>query len=251
MKNTILDANEIKKFRVQGYLGPYSLCSVDEMSQIAKQIQLVLNTDPPDHKNRVHNRHLDDQLVHELSTDPQIVKRMTCLYGDDLLLWRTNFFVKETGAKEIPWHQDFNYWPLEPPIIVSAWIAIDPSTVENGCLKIIPGSHRRVIPHVESKPNVQFNRMGDPDYIDLSDIVTLEMKPGEFILFNERTLHQSDPNHSNTRRIGLAVRVIIPIVKVLDWDSPEHTLITINGNDQFGINDRSKNIGSEKVNTTH
>ena len=64
MKNTILDANEIKKFRVQGYLGPYSLCSVDEMSQIAKQIELVLNTDPPDHKNRVHNRHLDDQLVH-------------------------------------------------------------------------------------------------------------------------------------------------------------------------------------------
>jgi ectoine hydroxylase-related dioxygenase (phytanoyl-CoA dioxygenase family) len=41
----------------------------------------------------------------------------------------TNFFVKEPVAKEIPWHQDFNYWPLEPPIIVSAWIAIDPSTV--------------------------------------------------------------------------------------------------------------------------
>ena len=60
-------------------------------------------------------------------------------------------------------------------------------------------------------------------------------------LFNERTLHQSDPNHSNRRRIGLAVRVIIPIVKVLDWDSPEHTLITISGKDQLGINDGSEN----------
>ena len=206
------------------------------MSQIAAQIERILNTDPQDHKNRVHNRHLDDQLIHQLSTDPQIVKRMTCLYGHDLLLWRTNFFVKESGAKEIPWHQDFNYWPLEPPIIVSAWIAIDPSTVENGCLQIIPGSHRRVIPHVESTPEVQFNRMGDPDYIDLSEIVTLEMEPGQFILFNERTLHQSDPNHSNRRRIGLAVRVIIPIVKVLDWDSPEHMLITISGKDRLGIN---------------
>ena len=170
MENIILNSNEIETFRSQGYLGPYSLCSADEMMQTAKQIESVLNTDPPDHKNRVHNRHLDNQLIHQVSTDPQIVKRMACLYGDDLLLWRTNFFVKESGAKEIPWHQDFNYWPLEPPIIVSAWIAIDQSTVENGCLKIIPGSHRRVIPHIESKPNVQFNRMGDPDYIDLNNI---------------------------------------------------------------------------------
>ena len=241
MENIILNSNEIETFRSQGYLGPYSLCSADEMMKTAKQIESVLNTDPPDHKNRVHNRHLDNQLIHQVSTDPQIVKRMACLYGDDLLLWRTNFFVKESGAKEIPWHQDFNYWPLEPPIIVSAWIAIDQSTVENGCLKIIPGSHRRVIPHIESKPNVQFNRMGDPDYIDLNNIVTLEMEPGEFILFNERTLHQSDPNRSSMRRIGLAVRVVIPIVKVLDWDSPEHSLVPISGKDRMRINDRSQN----------
>ena len=61
-------------------------------------------------------------------------------------------------------------------------------------------------------------------------------KPRIFLM-----LHQSDPNHSNRRRIGLAVRVIIPIVKVLDWDSPEHTLITISGKDRLGINDRSEN----------
>ena len=77
-------------------------------------------------------------------------------------------------------------------------------------------------PHVESTPEVQFNRMGDPDYIDLSEMVTLEMEPGQFILFNDRTFDLSDPNLSNRHRIGLAVRVIIPIVKVLDWDSPEH-----------------------------
>ena len=76
-----LDTNEIEQFRLQGYLGPYSLCSIDEMSQISSQIERVLNTDPPDHKNRVHNRHLDEQLIHQLSTGPQIVKRMTCLYA--------------------------------------------------------------------------------------------------------------------------------------------------------------------------
>ena len=83
MENISLDANEIEQFRLQGYLGPYSLCSADEMSQIAEQIERLLHTDPPDHENRVHNRHLDDQLIHQLSTNPQIVKRMTGLYGYD------------------------------------------------------------------------------------------------------------------------------------------------------------------------
>ena len=51
--------------------------------------------------------YLDCPLIHELATHPAVVKRMAALYGPDLLLWRTNFFVKEPGAKEIPWHQDF------------------------------------------------------------------------------------------------------------------------------------------------
>ena len=67
MENIILNSNEIETFRSQGYLGPYSLCSADEMMKTAKQIESVLNTDPPDHKNRVHNRHLDNQLIHQVS----------------------------------------------------------------------------------------------------------------------------------------------------------------------------------------
>ena len=68
-----------------------------------------------------------------------------------------------------------------------------------------------------------FPEMGDLNFIDAKDAVNLEMQPGEFVLFNERTLHHSEPNRSDRRRIGLAVRVIIPIVKVLKWDSPNHT----------------------------
>ena len=59
---------------------------------------------------------------------------------------------------------------------------------------------------------------------------------GSLILFNERTLHHSEPNHSNLRRIGLAVRAIIPIVKVLDYDSPDHSLQVIHGTDTMGLN---------------
>ncbi len=233
-----LSQAEMTQFWTKGYLGPYALCSPDEMRTMQPEIEKVLETDATEHKNRVHNRHLDSPIIHKLATHPAIVNRMAALYGTDLLLWRTNFFVKEPGAKEIPWHQDFNYWPLEPPIIISAWIAVDASTVENSCLQIIPGSHRKVVPHIKAPSDMAFNQMGDMNFIDTNNIVNLEMHPGEFVLFNERTMHHSDANRSNKRRIGLAVRVIIPIVKVFDWDSPLHELVVIHGEDALQFNKR-------------
>ena len=231
-----LSTIEMDQFREQGFFGPCTLFSPDKMAELRPAIEAVLECDPPDHKQREHNRHLEQRLIWDVSTHPAIIQRMQGLYGQDLLMWRTNFFVKEPGAKEIPWHQDHNYWPLEPPIIASAWIAIDESTVENSCLQVIPGSHRKTLPHIEATEDMVFAQMGDPDYLDLSQAVNLEMQPGEFILFNERTVHHSEPNRSQKRRIGLAVRVVVPIVKVLSWDSPGHALIPISGSDQLGFN---------------
>ena len=230
-----LSGAEMARFRRDGYLGPYTLCSPAEMAELRPAIEQVLEIEPA-HGNRVHNRHLDSRAVYDLATRPEIVERMACLYGPDLLLWRTNFFVKNRGSKAIPWHQDFNYWPLEPPVIISAWIAVDPSTRQNGNLQVIPGSHRNIVPHVEAPPEMQFDEMADAGYYDPSDLTDLEMQPGEFILFNERTMHHSEANHSDLRRIGLAVRAIIPIVKVLRYDSDGHALQVIHGTDTMGFN---------------
>jgi len=108
--------------------------------------------------------------------------------------------------------------------------------VENSCLQIIPGSHRKTLPHIEATEDMVFQEMGDPDYIDTSKALNIEMKAGEFILFNERTVHHSEPNRSNKRRIGLAVRVVIPIVKVLSYDGPGHALVQISGQDAMAFN---------------
>jgi len=237
--NYQLTVEETDQFRKQGYLGPYTLCSPEEMLNMQPEIEKILESDATDHKRRVHNRHFDFPSIYNLATHPSIVNRMVSLYGPDLLLWRTRFFIKEPGAKEIPWHQDFNTIPLEPALIISAWIAVDPVTLENSCLQFVPGSHRKIIPHVKATRDMEFGHMADPDYIDKTGYVNLEMQPGEFVLFNERTLHHSEANRSNKRRIGLAVRVIIPIVKVLRWDSPKHKLLVIHGEDRAQFNNRS------------
>jgi len=234
---TAFTQEEILRFRTEGYLGPYQLCPPEEMEEIRTEMAAIVQDESKPRRNlREHNRHLDSRAVYDLSTHPEILDRMVALYGPDLLLWRTNFFVKYEGDKAIPWHQDFNYWPLEPPIIVSAWIAIDPSTKENGNIQIIPGSHRKIIPHGKATPDVQFREMADAGYYDPDDLVDLEMQPGEFILFNERTLHHSKANLSNKRRIGLAVRAITPLVTVLRYDSENHGLPIIHGEDPMGFN---------------
>ena len=129
--------------------------------------------------------------------------------------------------------RDANYWPLEPAVILSAWIAVTDSTPEMGCVQVIPGSHRKVVPHVplgrDHEIPGNFAVAADPASFDPSDAVEIPMSAGQCILFNERTLHHSLPNTTTTRRIGLAVRVVPPLVKVLKYDAPWHALVPVSG----------------------
>ncbi|MFT4728836.1 MAG: hypothetical protein ACI9UN_003349 [Granulosicoccus sp.] len=240
-----LTAFEVEQFHLQGYLGPFEAMPVEKMIELRGEVTSLLQSKPvpsPEegwHASlipRHHNRFLDSRLAYQLSTLPEIVSRMTNICGQDLLLWRAHFFDKGPGAKEIPWHQDYNYWPLEPPVIISAWLAIDRVTRENACMQIIPGSHRKLLPHIKATPDMAFLEMVDSATIDTSLAVDIDLEPGQFILFNERVLHHSDINQSSLQRCGLSIRMIPPIVRVLKYDSQNHVLPIVSGQDNMGFN---------------
>lgn len=233
-----LTPDQVEQFRRDGYLGPFEVCSSNEMARIAARIDTeVLAGDAP--TQGVHqSRHMDSRLVHDLCAHPAIVSRMASIYGPDLLLWRSHFFLKEPGDVEVPWHQDTNFWPLEPPVNISAWIAIDDATTENACVNIIPGSHQSVVPHVRATEGMLFAEMADMEYVDASTAVPMELRAGEFFLFNERAVHQSDANRSDERRLGLAVRVTTPIVRVDHRRLfPGHKVVLLCGEDRMGFNE--------------
>jgi ectoine hydroxylase-related dioxygenase (phytanoyl-CoA dioxygenase family) len=237
-----LTPTEVARFHDDGYLGPFELCSPEEMKGIRARIESeVLATEGPckNNNNAGQSRHLDCRVVYDLCSHPAIVNRMACIYGPDLILWRSNFFIKNPGDKEIPWHQDGNYWPIEPAVNISAWLAIDESTIENSCVQLLPGTHRRVIPHIKSTEGMAFHEMADPAGYDASKPINMELKPGEFFIFNERTLHHSFPNNSKKRRLGLAVRVTVPFVRVYHDDAklfPGHKNMVLCGEDRMGFN---------------
>jgi Phytanoyl-CoA dioxygenase (PhyH). len=69
------------------------------------------------------------------------------------------------------------------------------------------------VPHIRAREGMGFGEEADPDYYSAENLVNMELKPGEFFLFNEKTLHHSEANRSDRRRMGMSVRVTIPIVK--------------------------------------
>ena len=234
-----LTRDEVSFYVENGYLGPYAAMTPAEMAGIRAEIEAnVLNSDGPNPRRPMQSRHMDTPAVFDLAAHPAIIERIAGLFGPNLVVWTTNFWLKEPGGAEIPWHQDINFWPIEPPVNISAWIAIDDVTVENAPLQIIAGSHRQFIPHMRSPEEMAIQEMASPDAYDASQAVNMELKAGEFFLFSERLLHRSSKNNSDKRRLGLAIRVTLPMVHIFQ-DShlhPGHTAILASGVDVMGFN---------------
>ncbi|MCJ8329755.1 MAG: phytanoyl-CoA dioxygenase family protein [Lentisphaeria bacterium] len=229
-----LNKDEINQFHEKGYLGPYDLCTPEQMSIVRERIETDLLGTPTVHgMAQYQTRHLDNRTVYDICVAPAILDRVACLYGPDLVLWQSNFFMKEPGGKEIPWHQDRNYWPIEPVLNISAWVAIDKVDSENSCVKLIPASHRKSFPEIPTEEHQAFSQRADPEFVDTTDMVEMALEAGQFFLFSERLLHQSDVNRSDRRRMGLAVRLTVPLVRC--WH--DHPMVIVRGEDRLNFNE--------------
>lgn len=258
-----LTVEQVNQYQEQGFLGPFTLCSRKEMETIYQEIDQIMKTEgpapaPPPIAQRgrlaelvsrqrrspvpyIESRHLDTRLVYDLCTHPAILKRATLLYGPDLILWRSTLIDKFPGAPAFRWHQDYgcvysrgNEYGLEPPVHFTAYLALTDATVENGCLEFIPGV-RAVLPTVPASEAPNATQLVDPKYVDLSKVVYMELAAGQFVLFTDRALHASSPNHSDKRRLALTVRLTLPVVKVRPH-FPNHKVVLVSGKNHLGIN---------------
>ncbi len=98
-----------------------------------------------------------------------------------------------------PWHQDWHYWHGAHKL--SIWVALDDATVENGCLKLFPGSHKSAIVHDgDASDGHGFGNRLRPDAVDEDLAVTAELEAGGAVFFHDLTLHASHPNRSGAER---------------------------------------------------
>jgi len=182
---------------------------------------------------------------------PAILDMVEQLIGPDFALWNSSFFAKPARVgTRTPWHQDGEYWPIRPLATCSVWIAVDPANRENGCLRVIPGSHRR-----RELGRHDFNgaeglslpleiRAGEFDETAARDIV---LDTGQVSLHDIYLVHGSEPNTSKMPRRGMTLRYM-PTTSVYRRDladdrragllaMAERTLYLMRGEDRSGAND--------------
>ncbi|MCA0920130.1 phytanoyl-CoA dioxygenase family protein [Pseudooceanicola nanhaiensis] len=171
-------------------------------------------------------------LVHH----PDIVGPVTALLGEDVLCWGSSFFDKAPGtADHVHWHQDSTYWGLERPDALTAWIAFTPSIGENGCLRVVPGSHGAQMRHRDAQDPANMLGGGEVlcDAVDEATVVDVPLQPGEMSIHHQRLIHGSRPNTGSLRRMGFAIRYIAGDLKGLKNDQSYATLV--NGRDLGGF----------------
>ena len=199
----------------------------------------------------------DDWL--EFARIPEILDMVAQVIGPDLLLWGTTVFGKPPrSGKTVPWHQDGEYWPISPLATCTVWIALDDATPENGCLRYIPGSHRRksvYSHHQDNSESLALNMVLDDDQLDEGGARDVLLEAGQISLHDVYLVHGSEPNHSDQRRAGFVCRYM-PTTSHFDHvyglelqrrsgtvDFGQRALWLVRGTDRCGKNDFS--IGHE------
>jgi ectoine hydroxylase-related dioxygenase (phytanoyl-CoA dioxygenase family) len=146
----------------------------------------------------------------QAARQPGILDMLEQLLGPDLILWITRVLCKPAAkGREVPWHQDGEYWPMRPLATCSVWIALDPVSVENGCMRFIPGSHRQqelYRHHTSDRKDLVLNLELDQDQFDEAQAVNVELEPGQMSLHDVRLIHGSLANTSGRRRAALIMR---------------------------------------------
>jgi phytanoyl-CoA hydroxylase len=170
-----------------------------------------------------HQLMWDDPFWIRLVSDPRLLDRAELIIGPSIGLFASHYICKPGGdGLPVLWHQDASYWPLEPMEVVTAWLAVDDSTVENGCMRVIPGSHRgpRLTHRKHDKEAVLHTEI-DPSELDTSAAVDIEIPAGGISLHHPWLVHGSNPNHSAKRRCGLTIRYIPTTTQITkpDWQT--------------------------------
>jgi non-heme Fe2+,alpha-ketoglutarate-dependent halogenase len=205
-----LTESEKTQYEKWGYVKNLPVFDQDTIPVLQEYFNEMVALMPPDkHITRVTHWHKANRKIYDLCHTSAILDYIEDILGPNIFLWGSHCFAKfPQDGTEVPWHQDAQYWPLQPMKTVSAWLALFDTDEENAAMRIVRGSHHGGIQehHGIEKEHYMLNQEIDLDVIKPEDVVTLDLKAGEISLHDNRMIHGSGPNNSDRIRAGLVMR---------------------------------------------
>ena len=205
-----LSQHQIDAFHRDGFLSPIDVMSEAEAAELRAALEEAEARWPDRLAGQGRNNaHLTLTCLDAVVHDPRIVDVIEDLLGPDLMVNATVLFIKEAHDPGfVSWHQDGRYMGLDPMTGVTAWLALSPSDLTSGCMRMIPGSHHGgILEHEDTfgEDNI-LTRGQQINGLDESKAVDLILRPGQMSLHNQQIAHASMPNRSDDRRIGFAIQ---------------------------------------------
>lgn len=222
---------ECRTFADQGYLVKPDLISPEWVAEIRHDLEnlherMAEQTPPGVHVSWEHEVDPDiprriKQLMHGELVSPaldrlvrssEVLEVVEALIGPEIALYHCKLLMKAARDGTVtPWHQDFGYWARDDnqPLMLNCMVQIDDSTPENGCLQMVPGSHRNGLLEHDHK-NQPFGRFLPGYFQPRADAVPVPLRAGSAIFFGPLIIHGSDANRSRQDRRAVTIAYNVP-----------------------------------------
>ena len=243
LQSTKLSDQERAAYRERGYHVPLRGFSAEDAARSHRSFldywqphsETLKGRPPREWGKYLIDTHLFLRWVYEMTVDPRVLDGVESVLGPNILVWGSQWFPKFAHDKSyVSWHQDAAYWGLSPLNVTTAWIALVPSTRENGCMRVIPGTHRGLLPQRETYAEANMLSRGQEIAVEVDESLAINfvLQPGEFSLHHIGIVHGSGPNTSDASRIGLAVRYVSP--DVVQQGRARDMVLLARGRDDYG-----------------
>jgi len=227
-----------EQFERDGYAVFRHVLDSSCMAAVAEHVDWLTARHPdirPEHLG--HELLADDPFWVDLIADERLLDVAEAFIGPDIALFASHYISKPPfDGQAVLWHQDAAYWPLDPMDAVTLWLAVDEATTENGCLRVIPGTHSVAVHPRRTSTDVVNVLSSEIDAnVDESAAVDLVLSPGDVEVHHPGIVHGSGANPSPRRRCGLTIRYIPTSTRILEPAWP--CAFLLRGRPVPGVND--------------
>ena len=208
-----LSLEQINQYKEDGYIAPIDVLTKDEAEEVKGEIEYIEKKWPNEIEGLGRNYvHLISPVLDKVSHNSKILDVVESIIGKDILVCGTTLFIKNPDKKGfVSFHQDAKYIGLEPHNWVTGWLAVTDANEENGCMRMLKGSHKKDLKFHDQKfdENNLLTRGQTIENVLINETTPVILKAGQLSLHHPKIIHGSGLNKSKERRIGFAIQSYI------------------------------------------